>query len=137
MVVCPLRSRPTSLGDIFASIDKMHWRLLKINGVIFSNDPLRLRKPTWKLVRTRGQTFHKVSTAISQKFQKNWILANFKLPEIKRPLTIPSSSTIRQKTIKASELKQKLKTLKSLFDEGLIDQKEYREKKKKVMNQNF
>ena len=67
-------------GDVFASLDKLHWRLLKINGVIYSNDPLKIRKPTWKLVKIKGQKFHKTTTATAtdKKPQENLIIANLK-----------------------------------------------------------
>ena len=77
-------SKGITSGDIFSSTNKVHWRLLTINGIAYSNDPLKLRKPTWKMVRTHGQTFHIVPTDISQKYQENWILANIKPQKIKR-----------------------------------------------------
>ena len=127
-------------GDVFASVDKIHWRLLKINGIVYSNDPLRLRKPTWKLVRTRGQQFQKVQTAINQKSQKNWIIANLNLPELKhrtRHPTVSTSSSATKNKAADLELRKKLKTLQGLFDEGLIDENEYRKMKRKIMDQHL
>ncbi len=119
-------------GDVFASVDKIHWRLLKIGGVIYSNDPLRIRKPTWKLVRKLGQAFHKVPTAISLKSQENWILADYHLREIKRGF----SSAVKTYK-KPTGIKRKLKALKEFFEDGLIDEKEYKKKKKEIIDQNL
>ena len=50
-------------GRVFATAKKkIHWRLFKINGIAYSNDPLRLKKPTWKLVRMPGQAYQKQQT---------------------------------------------------------------------------
>ena len=103
---------------------------------------MRIRKPTWKLVRTRGQKYQIVETAVDQKPRENWIIANFKLVASKRKLsshhslmhsTVPSRKKISQDLV----LKKKLKTLKDLLDGGLIDKLEYGKKKENLLNKHL
>ena len=67
-------------GQVFATRKKIHWRILKINGVAHSNDPLRLKRPTWKLVRMPGQRYQILQTGGFKKVIKNRIIANIKMP---------------------------------------------------------
>ena len=73
-------SRGLTEGQVFATAKNIHWRIFKINGVVYSNDPLRLRKPTWKLVRMYGQSYQKLRTGGFEKTIKNRIIANINLP---------------------------------------------------------
>jgi len=67
-------------GHVFATAKKIHWSFFKINGVVYSNDPLRLRKPTWKLVRMPGLAYQTLKTGVFKKSIKNRIIANINLP---------------------------------------------------------
>ena len=67
-------------GQVFATRKKIHWRILKINGVAHSNDPLRLKKPTWKLARMPMQRYQILQTGSFKKVIKNRIIANIKMP---------------------------------------------------------
>ncbi|MZH05305.1 MAG: hypothetical protein F3743_07870 [Nitrospinae bacterium] len=67
-------------GQVFASAKKLYWHLLKINGVAYSNDPLRIQRPTWKLVRAPGQSYQIMKTGGFEKAIKNRIVANIKMP---------------------------------------------------------
>ena len=67
-------------GQVFATRKKIHWRILKINGVAHSNDPLRLKRPTWKLVRMPRQRYQILQTGGFKKVIKNRIIANIKMP---------------------------------------------------------
>jgi len=67
-------------GQVFATRKKIHWRILKINGVAHSNDPLRLKKPTWKLSRMPMQRYQILQTGSFEKVIKNRIIANIKMP---------------------------------------------------------
>ncbi len=67
-------------GQVFATTKKLYWHILKINGVAYSNSPLRLQKPTWKLVRAPGQTYQVLQTGSFKKVIKNRIVANINLP---------------------------------------------------------
>ena len=73
-------SRGLTEGQVFVTAKNIHWRIFKINGVIYSNDPLRVREPTWQLVRTHGQSFQRLRTGSFEKTIKNRIIANINLP---------------------------------------------------------
>jgi hypothetical protein len=73
-------SRGLTEGQVFVTAKKIHWRFFKINGVVYSNDPLRIRKPTWQLVRVSGQSYQKLRTGGFEKTIKNRLIANINLP---------------------------------------------------------
>ncbi|MFL2948567.1 MAG: hypothetical protein ACJZ44_05045 [Nitrospinales bacterium] len=73
-------SRGLTEGQVFATAKNIHWRFFKINGVVYSNDPLRIREPTWQLVRMHGQSYQKLRMGGFQKTIKNRIIANIDLP---------------------------------------------------------
>ena len=73
-------SRGLTEGQVFATAKNIHWRFFKINGVVYSNDPLRIREPTWQLVRMHGQSYQKLRTGGFEKTIKNRIIANINLP---------------------------------------------------------
>jgi hypothetical protein len=73
-------ARGITEGQVFATRKKIHWRILKINGIAHSNDPLRLRRPTWKLVRMPRQRYQILQTGGFKKVIKNRIIANIKMP---------------------------------------------------------
>ena len=86
-------SRGLTEGQVFATAKNIHWRIFKINGVVYSNDPLRIRKPTWQLVRVHGQSYQKLRTGGFEKTIKNRIIANINLPTPKHKY--PSRSTAK------------------------------------------
>jgi len=73
-------SRGLTEGQVFATAKNIHWRFFKINGVVYSNDPLRIQEPTWKLVRMHGQSYQRLRTGGFEKTIKNRIIANINLP---------------------------------------------------------
>ena len=73
-------SRGITEGQVFATRKKIYWNMIKINGVAYSNDPLRFKKPTWKLVRMQRQTYQTLQTGGFKKILKNRIIANINLP---------------------------------------------------------
>ena len=73
-------SRGLTEGQVFATAKNIHWQVFKINGVVFSNDPLRIREPTWQLIRMHGQSYQKLRMGGFQKTIKNRIIANINLP---------------------------------------------------------
>ena len=86
-------SRGLTEGQVFVTAKNIHWRIFKINGVVFSNDPLRIRKPTWQLVRMHGQSYQKLRTGGFEKTIKNRLIANINLPTPKHKY--PSRSTAK------------------------------------------
>jgi len=86
-------SRGLTEGQVFVTAKNIHWRFFKINGVVYSNDPLRIRKPTWQLVRIHGQSYQKLRAGGFEKNIKNRLIANINLPFPKNKY--PSRSTAR------------------------------------------
>ena len=74
-------SRCLTEGQVFVTAKNIHWRIFKINGVVYSNDPLRIRKPTWRLVRIHhGQSYQRLGIGGFKKNIENRIIANINLP---------------------------------------------------------
>ena len=87
-------SRGLTEGQVFATAKNIHWRIFKINGVVYSNDPLRIRKPTWRLVRIHhGQSYQRLGIGGFKKNIENRIIANINLPFPKHKY--PSRSTTK------------------------------------------
>jgi hypothetical protein len=129
-------------GRVFATREKLHWHFLKIHNEVYSNDPMRIKKPTWKLVRMPGQTHQKLQSGGFEKKVKNRIIADLNIPFPKqrsqaRHSTKPSTKSLTQSESKKLELKTKLDALQEFLDEGLIDKNEYEKKKEALMNQYF
>jgi hypothetical protein len=129
-------------GRVFATRKKLHWHFLKISNEAYSNDPLRIKKPTWKLVRMPGQTYQKIQSGSFKKAAKNRIIADINIPFPKQrsqshQTTKSTSKSTTQSENEKLELKSKLDTLKRFLDVGIIDKTEYEEKKEALMNQYF
>ena len=73
-------SKGITEGQVFVAEKKIHWRLFRINGVVYSNDPLGLRKPTWRLFRMPGQGYQTLKKGGFKKTIQNRIVAKFNLP---------------------------------------------------------
>ena len=73
-------SRGVIEGQVFAASNKIHWRLFRINGVAYSNDPLRIKKPTWRLVRMPGLSYQILKNGGFKKSIQNRIVAKINLP---------------------------------------------------------
>ncbi len=138
-------------GELFSSVGKVHYRFLRINGVDYSNHFLGTSAPTWRLVRrTSGQTIYKEKTGLLKVTRENWIIVDIKLPPFKRtpvsavrkshsPRVVPGNSPVSRKkpNSRQSQLKEKLRSLKELYEKGLIDERDYQKKKNEILNQNF
>ncbi len=133
-------SRGTTEGEAFGTVGKIHWRFSKINGSIYSSDILN-HEPNWKLVRMNGQTLRKVETAFVKIARRNWIVANMNLAYPKRRPKMESSAgaSIAEPKTEATgaSAKEQLKELKGLLDEGLIDKKEYEQRRVEILNRHF
>ena len=129
-------------GKVFATAKKLHWEFVKINNKFYSNDPLRIRKPTWKLVRIPGQRYQKLHSGRSIKDIKNKLVVDINIPFPKRRSKSKSPTKILPNNVNRSQpqeskLKSKLDTLKKFLDEDLIDKSEYDKKRKSLMDQYF
>ncbi len=134
-------SRGTTEGEVFGTVDKIHWRFQRINGSLYSSDILN-RETSWTMARMAGQVFHKVDTAFLKMTRKNWIVANFKMAHPRRRPEMGasdgSSFSSREKgDATPASAKEKLKKLKGLLDEGLIDKQEYETRREEILNRHF
>ncbi len=138
--------------QMFSSVGKVHWRFLRINGVDYSNHFLGTSDPTWRLVRrTSGQSIYKEKTGLIKVTKENWIIVDIKMPKFtrkERARTRKSASTptapskkpgdqLKKSAPQAGQIKEKLKSLKELYENGLIDERDYQKKKNEILNQNF
>jgi hypothetical protein len=143
-------------GQLFASGGVLHWRFFKIRGVWFSKTRNSVEQyGTWKMVPRNGQRIHKSNQPRGTRQWTNWIEAKINLPapanlKISRPKikrrnpgtaqAAPSpSQPNRPKTTapekNAADLEEKLKFLKHLHENQLIDKREYEQKRKDLLNQ--
>ena len=143
-------SKGTTAGTILQAQGKIHWQFDTINGVSFDNSSFPGRKTsTWRLLPRNGQSFNKPSSMIGNEQQHNWIIANLDLPakskrSLKRhsPKNISSNSSPalvdkqpRSSSVNQNELKKRLRFLKELRNKKLIDDGEYKRKRKALLDQ--
>ena len=143
-------------GQLFANKGVLHWRFFKIHGVWFSKTRNSEEQyATWRMVPRNGQRFHKSNKSRGTRQWTNWIEAKINLPapanlkssrpNIKSPnpgtaQTTPSPSQPSPPKNIAPEdnivdLEEKLKFLKYLHENQLIDKREYELKRKDLLNQ--
>ena len=146
----------STLGQLFASKGLLHWRFFKIRGVWFSKTRNAVEQHgTWRMKPRNGQRFHKSNKSKGTRQWTNWIEAKIDLPA---PANLKAS---RQKTIRPNpgtvqatpspsqasppkatapqnnviDLEEKLKFLKYLYENQLIDKREYEQKRQDLLNQ--
>lgn len=147
----------TTKGELFASQGILHWRFFEIQGVKYSLTRNQLARygTAWKLVPKSGQKFHLTDKLLGAKQWTNWIEAKIDLPapanlkispKKKKRLnpgtarsTPPRSRSSRPKSAvpqkSATDLEEKLKFLKHLYENQLIDKQEYEQKRKDLLDQ--
>gem|GEM_PF-261047 len=129
-------AKGTTAGEVFAGNEKIHWVFTQINGVDYSNDPLGIRKRTWKLAPQRGQRYYFMKTDFGNRPRENWIVADFRLPQAgRKPAKNTGSQPAALSTGKtgATNKRELLRFLKHLREKGLIDEAVYEREKKELM----
>ena len=141
----------TTEGDIFASKELIHWRFSSIKGMGFS-----LRSYTgwgntnWRMVPQSGQKYHATTNLMGSRAQENWVIAKLvptnankrlqqknswlsknKIKDSSRAPAIEANSPAK---ISDPALEEKLQFLKDLHDKNLIDEKEYDQKRKELLD---
>lgn len=141
----------TTEGDIFASKELIHWRFSSIKGMGFS-----LRSYTgwgnanWRMVPQSGQRFHATTNLMGTRAQENWIIAKLvpsktnKRPrqknsrhsknKTKAPSRAPAKEADSPEKSSDPALEEKLQFLKDLHEKNLIDEKEYDQKRKELLD---
>ena len=139
----------TTKGELFASQGNLHWRFFEIQGVKYSltRNQLAQYGTAWRMVPKKGQRFHTSDKFLGTKQWTNWIEAKIDLPapenlKTARPKSAsPSSQPGPPKTTAPEKstagLEEKLKLLKHLHENQLIDQKEYERKRKDLLDQHL
>ena len=147
----------TTQGQLFASGEKLHWRFFEIRGVKYSLTRNQMARygTAWRMVLKKGQKFHVTDKFLGSKQWTNWVEAAINLPapsNVKigtrkqknsnsgtvrsRPSASPPTNTQPVPTPKKStDLEEKLKFLKHLYQNQLIDKREYEQKRKDLLDQ--
>jgi hypothetical protein len=160
--------RGNTVGQLFATKTKLHWRFNMINDLQYTNmpNPQWGRGILWKLVPFKGQTLYTNEMVIGKRTRENWLVADLELPiayrsvgdKKKTPSAPPepkpaakkpekpettaaepptASAQTQEQTGKQPGLEEKLLFLKQLRDKQLIDDEEYKRKRKDVMDKYF
>jgi hypothetical protein len=142
-------------GELFSSKGNLHWRFFKIRGVDYSLTRNKMARygVAWQMVPKKGQKLHVSAKLLGTKQWTNWIEAKIDLPapenlKTARPKSDglnsrgqskPVPQTSSPKTVaperNTASLEEKLKLLKRLHKEQLIDQQEYEKRQKDLLDQ--
>ena len=147
----------TTKGELFASQGNLHWRFYEIQGVKYSLTRNQMARygTAWRIIPKKGQKFHMTDKLLGAKQWTNWIEAAINLPapsnlkmsprkkRYSNPGTArsqqPSSQPGRSKPTapqkSTTDLEEKLKFLKHLHENQLIDKREYEQKRKDLLDQ--
>ncbi len=147
----------TTQGELFASQGNLHWRFFQIQGVKYSLTRNQMARygTAWKMVPRKGQKFHVTDKFLGAKQWTNWIEAQINLPapanlKIARPKKKRSNSGTAQSAPpptqpgpppapvpgkNPADLEEKLRFLKYLYGNQLIDKREYEQKRKDLLDQ--
>ncbi len=145
-----------TVGILFASNGNLNWRFQEIRGVKYSLTRNRIARygTAWRLVPKKGQRYHTSSKLLGAKQETNWIVSRLgpikkRYRVIKKRSTSPrpseSNSTKMAPSVKDSEtpssnptidpkLEEKLRFLKQLYQNQLIDEEEYQKKRKDLLD---
>ena len=147
----------TTKGELFASEGKLHWRFFEIRGVKHSltRNELERYGTAWRMVPKKGQKFHVTEKLLGSKQWTNWINAKINLPAPSNLKVAPKNKNNRNSSATQSksptsqssgpipiapqksttELEEKLKFLKHLYNNQLIDKREFEQKRKDLLDQ--
>ena len=134
----------TTVVDIFSFKNYLNWRFDSIQGeTYFQKNNARVWSIfSWELIRQKGQRYFKSSPDQGRRLNKNWVVAKLHLPvldkkdEKKRgPSDLSKKSNSKNKL--NLELEKKLKHLKRLYEEGLIEEEEYKVQQNKLFERLF
>ena len=132
----------TTSGIVFASNGNLYWKFDEIQGAAhsLSGSPTAHHGVTWRLIPRKGQKLFASKTLLGQKKWTNWIAAKLKLPgkppQMKtgegknRPPATPQNARPAP-----DALEEKLEFLKRLHEKNLIDDAEYQQKRKDLLDQ--
>ena len=138
---------------MFFTEGQIHWRFHTIAGLDFSNQPVGKPKGQgsfWRMAPRKGQGYYQSKNLGFNVTWENWIVASLKLPKVKTKANLSekisakkekidraagsSSAEISLRTKFSSELEGKLQVLKNLLEQDLIDDLEYKRKRKELLD---
>ena len=146
--------RGKTSGDIFASKKYIHWRFDSIKGMGFTGRAKTgWGNVNWRMVPQSGQKYQAVQKLLGTQAQENWIFAELQ-PSSKRQKNARQknlqSGPSKSRTVVPSRepannrhspskgpnlvLEKKLEFLKDLHEKNLIDEKEYNQKRKELLD---
>ncbi len=145
----------TTKGQLFASNGTLHWRFFEIQGVKYTLTRNQMARygTAWRMVLKKGQKFHVTNKLLGAKQWTNWVEAKINLPapsnlrtgskkkrrmnsgtaRSRPPATRPGQPAAPIKS--TTDLEEKLKFLKHLHENQLIDKREYEQKRKDLLDQ--
>jgi len=133
----------TTSGIVFASNNRLHWRFDEIQGLPYtaSRDQRGLRGTAWRLIPRKGQKLYVSSSLLGSKSLSNWIIAKLKMPgkapslKKEEKKKNPEQATPKSAApVNSNTLEEKLEFLKNLHEKGLIDDQEYQQKRKDLLD---
>ena len=132
----------TTEADIFSFKKYLNWRFESIHGeTFFQKNNARIYKIfAWELIPQKGQLYYKSSK--NKRLHKNWLVAKLNLPvsQTKDSADGDLSDLLESGDSKNKlnqELERKLKHLKRLYEEGLIEEEEYKAQQNKLFEKLF
>jgi len=147
----------TTKGQLFVSQGSLHWRFFEIQGVKYSLTRNQLARygTAWRLVLKKNQKYHSTEKLLGAKQWTNWVEAKIDLPapsnlktsrkkkrRTNSSATQPKPATSQPRQLKSTapqksttDLEEKLKFLKHLHENQLIDKREYEQKRKDLLDQ--
>ena len=129
-------------ADIFSFKKYLNWRFDSIHGETFfqKNNGRMFKIFAWELIPQKGQLYYKSSK--NKRLHKNWLVAKLNLPvsQTKDSADGDLSGLLESGDSKNKlnqELERKLKHLKRLYEEGLIEEEEYKAQQNKLFEKLF
>ncbi|MGY8761813.1 MAG: hypothetical protein ACKVLF_01370 [Nitrospinaceae bacterium] len=132
----------TTIGDAFSFRNYLSWRFESIHGETFfqKNNARGWSIFSWKLLPQKGQLYYKSSE--NKRIHKNWLVTKLHLPISKtKDRSISELSDILESGDSGKEMNQelerKLRHLKHIYDQGLIEEEEYKIQQKNLFEKLF
>ena len=132
----------TTVGDVFSFGNYLNWRFESIHGETYfqKNDARAWNIFAWKLIPQEGQLYFKSSE--NKRLHKNWMVVKLHLPVSKTTdgSYRESSGLIESGNLDEKmnqELERKLRHLKHIYDQGLIEEEEYKVQQKNLFEKLF
>ena len=131
-----------TIGDAFSFRNYLSWRFESIHGETFfqKNNARGWSIFSWKLLPQKGQLYYKSSE--NKRIHKNWLVTKLHLPISKtKDRAISELSDIFEggdsNKKMNQELERKLRDLKHLYEQGLIEEEEYKIQQKNLFEKLF